>query len=395
VEFAHRHSPFYQERLQPLFRGGEAADLGAWRDIPLLRRADLENDIDRINPKDIPADFGRVTTLRTSGSSGSRLSFRTCMLARIAAECMMHRLYEWHGFDTTRAMASIRWYGSRQRQYPDGITEERWSFAGERGPHHTLDLRHPVPDLVEWLLRRGPSYLLTFPSVAYDIAQFCAGRCGAVTKIVGISEVVTPEIRTVVRDRIGCDIAQIYACSEMGCIALQSPLDDSYFACEETVLVEILDKSGEPVRPGETGRVVLTSLYNYATPFIRYEIGDWATLAAEPCPSGRALMHIARIDGRARNALRGKNGRKVWPQELPASELNRLLGASSFQVRQRADRKLEIRFVPIGAENSDAASVTAALAGLLGYAADVALIAVDAIARTSGGKRELIVSEID
>lgn len=97
--FAYAHSPFYRERLKPLFRKSDAPDLSAWSEIPLLRRADLAAHIDRINPEQVPAHLGAPTIIRTSGTSGPRLAMRTCALARIAASCMMHRMYRWHGLD--------------------------------------------------------------------------------------------------------------------------------------------------------------------------------------------------------------------------------------------------------------------------------------------------------
>jgi phenylacetate-CoA ligase len=321
------------------------------------------------------------------------------MLARVAAECMMYRLYQWHDFDTRAALASVRWYSSGQRKYPDGITEARWSFVGDAGAHHTIDLHHPTADLVEWLGRRASKYLLTFPSVAYDIAHLRKeGGCGDLdlSKIVGISEIVTPDIRTAVQEQLGCEIAQIYACGEMGCIALQSPVDEQCLVCEETVFVEILDDKDQPVEPGETGRVILTSLYNFGTPFIRYEIGDFATLAAEQCPSGRALMRLARIDGRRRNALLTKNRRRVWPHQIAVSELSRMLGSAHFQIRQPAPRAIDLYYViENGARSLDMEGITAMFSDLLGQAVDVTISPTDAIARSAGGKRDLVISTVD
>ena len=56
ASFAFAQSPFYRGRLAPLFRGGGEPDLKAWREIPILRKADLQNEIDRINPASPPAD---------------------------------------------------------------------------------------------------------------------------------------------------------------------------------------------------------------------------------------------------------------------------------------------------------------------------------------------------
>ena len=69
LSFARTQSPFYRDRLEPLFRTTDAPDLRAWHEVPILRRSDLECDIDRINPAEPPADIGEVTTRRTSGTN--------------------------------------------------------------------------------------------------------------------------------------------------------------------------------------------------------------------------------------------------------------------------------------------------------------------------------------
>jgi len=396
VLFASTHSPFYRERLKPLFRGSSEPQLNAWGEVPVLRRSDLECDIERINPVSVPDEIGTVSTMRTSGTTGGRATFRTCMLARIAAECMMHRHYCWHELDHTAPMASVRYYSSGRRICPEGVTEPNWSAVKPGAAHHTLDVREPVANIISWLVQRAPKYLLTFPSMMQDIGQHPDASEIAdlnLGKIIGISEGLTPHMRNTVQERLGCEIAQIYACAEMGCIALQAPADDHYLACEETVFLEILDDNGNPVEPGETGRVVLTSFYNYATPFIRYEIGDYATLAAAPCPSERALMRLQRIDGRSRNALRSKSGQRVWPHEVPISQLAASLSSSRFQIRQPDRATIEIAFVAgNGREPINEKQVGVVLAHLLGGAVNVRVQPVDELARTVGGKRELVVS---
>src|SRR5262245_25810139 len=101
VEFAYAQSPFYRERLKPLFSRGDGPHLEAWREIPLLRREDLRNSLEAITPGHLPAEAGEVQKVETSGSSGARMPFHTCMLARIATEGVMYRYYSWHGFDFT------------------------------------------------------------------------------------------------------------------------------------------------------------------------------------------------------------------------------------------------------------------------------------------------------
>jgi phenylacetate-CoA ligase len=157
-------------------------------------------------------------------------------------------------------------------------------------------------------------------------------------------------------------------------------------------LVEILDDLGKPVGPGETGRIVLTSLYNYATPFIRYEIGDLGTRAEQPCPSGRTLKRLRRIDGRKRNSLQGASGERVWPHQVAASKLHRHLPAQEFQIRQTGSQSIELIYVPKAQATVNPEKLAQLFTDLLGHPISVALSAVDRIPRPTGGKHERIVA---
>ena len=79
------------------------------------------------------------------------------------------------------------------------------------------------------------------------------------------------------------------------------------------MLVEVIDAAGQPCAPGQVGRVVVTPLFNYAMPLLRYELGDYAEVGP-PCPCGRGLPVLTRILGRERNALLvAPTGERYWP----------------------------------------------------------------------------------
>lgn len=62
-------------------------------------------------------------------------------------------------------------------------------------------------------------------------------------------------------------------------MATPCPHRDDYLHVETSCAVlDILDGAGNPVPAGNQGRIFVTSLYSYATPFIRYEIGDLGAL---------------------------------------------------------------------------------------------------------------------
>ena len=67
--------------------------------------------------------------------------------------------------------------------------------------------------------------------------------------------------------------------------------------------MEILDEDGAPTKPGSVGRVVVTSLYNYAMPFIRYELGDFVEVGW-PGMCVRQLPALRRVLGRTQSVPR-------------------------------------------------------------------------------------------
>ena len=396
ASFAFRNSPYFGEQLKPLFKHGDEPDLRYWCEVPILRRADLATEIDRINPVHVPDEVGHVSARRTSGTTrGTGLKFQTCDMAKLAAEGMMHRFFRWHGLDVHSPLASIRYYSSGRRQYPEGITEPFWCYA-HQAPHYTLDHRTPVGDMLEWLMRRRPRYLLTFPSIAHDLAAHRAREHIALQSIVGISELVSTDTAADVQRQLGSEIIRIYACAEMGCIAMQSEAEPEYEMCEETVLVEILDEEDNPVAAGENGRVILTSLYNYATPFIRYEIGDYATVSETKAASGRTLKKLKRVTGRKRNAIITRNGGRLWDLDVITPKLCDEFHTHQFLIEQSSLDSLEISFVA-DAENTllpRKEILTEYFETLLGAEVTLVFKQVTTLPRSSGGKRERIISTL-
>src|SRR5208282_3466525 len=134
-----------------------------------------------------------------------------------------------------------------------------------------------------------------------------------------------------------------YSTVEAGYCALQCPEHEHYHVQSESALVEVLDKAGDPCRPGESGRLVVTSLHNFAMPLIRYDTGDFAEPGG-PCSCGRGLPVLDRIVGRVREMLVMPSGARSFPR-LRTEKLADIAGVVQFQVVQKSIRDLEVRLV--------------------------------------------------
>jgi phenylacetate-CoA ligase len=108
-------------------------------------------------------------------------------------------------------------------------------------------------------------------------------------------------------------IVSTYSSMEFGMIAYTCPKDSSHHHILEYRLgIEVLREDDTPCENNEMGRVIITDYCNTEAPFIRYEIGDYASLST--CPCGRRSFNT--IYGKIRGALLHENGNRILYSDL-------------------------------------------------------------------------------
>jgi phenylacetate-coenzyme A ligase PaaK-like adenylate-forming protein len=213
--------------------------------------------------------------------------------------------------------------------------------------------------------------------------------------IFSISETVTTRAREVVAERLGARLVGIYSCEEVGTIATECPAARHYHEATENVYVEIVADDGRLAASGRPGRVLVTGLNNYATPFIRYDIGDTAMAAFGPCSCGRSLPVISQVLGRTRNAFVFKDGKRVWLRIWDEQAIRACVPCREMQMVQLDHERFELRYVPDSSGHApDRAGLDAFVRDKLHPSAEVALMAMDAIPRGPGGKLDPFISMV-
>jgi phenylacetate-CoA ligase len=177
-------------------------------------------------------------------------------------------------------------------------------------------------------------------------------------------------------------------------IAVQCPEQPHHYHVQsENVLVEVIDDDGNPCAIGETGRVLVTDLHNFAMPFIRYEIGDLAQFGP-PCACGRGLPVLQRIFGRVRNMLYLESGEQLFP-DIAALHLHEIGPLQQYQMIQKSYGEIEMRLIlsrPF--KDGEETRMRAMILSALGQSFDLSLVPVDEIPRHSSGKFEDFISEV-
>ncbi len=389
--------PFYRDRLAVLYGrelGGLTPEL--WRRIPVLDRADVQAAGQALVTRSLPEGHGPMADVSTTGSTGRPVTVKSTAIMQSLFSAMNMRFHLWHGRDLSATVAAIHVLSPEQAAAAEADTPRNWVAAYPGGPIFHFDVRNPVAEQLRWLHAVDPHYLLTYPSnlmALIDHGPATGPRPRRLAQVSAMGEVLTPHQREACRSAWNVDVVDAYSAMELGMIALQCPQHTHHLVQAERVYLEVLDDDGEPCPPGTVGRIVVTDLHNFASPLIRYQIGDHAEVGL-PCPTGRGLPVLERIMGRTRNMLVLPSGDTLWPS-FPARLFLDVAPVRQLQLVQRTRDDIDVRLVMDGPLTADQEQrLRAALVAKLGHPFRLTFTVVDGIAAGPGGKYEDFRSEI-
>lgn len=401
LTFAAETVPWYRERFGAGIDGPDM-DANAWRELPILTRNELSKNGEAFRSLRIPPEHGRTHEITTSGSTGVPVKVHGTELTQLFWQAFTLRDHFWHRRDFGQKLCSIRYQRNEALQGKDGGHSAGWGPATDdvvvTGPSRIFDIRLEVPWLVERLLAEQPGYLLTHASLMLGLARHCLERG---IRIPGLREARTlgessaESLRDTCRAAWGVPVVDMYTCQEAGYLALQCPDHEHLHIQSENVLLEVVDAAGQPCRPGEIGRVLITSLNNFATPLIRYEIGDYAEVG-EPCSCGRGLPVLRRVMGRYRNLVTLPDGTQRWPLMGFEDRLREIAPVELMQMVQVSLEEIQVRLVmarPL--ETPEREALTIFIQGNLGYPFRLGFEYVDSIRNPANGKIEHFISQLE
>jgi phenylacetate-CoA ligase len=392
--------PFYRQRPAAIDLRAPL-DRERWMRIPILSRQALQLNKDALLSRAVPAQHGAVGEVSSSGSTGRPFTIHATDYVSLMGHVFTLREHFWHRRNLAGKLCAIRHQDGESALPPAGGRLPGWGPATDvayrTGACAVLHIRASVSEQAQWLLREAPDYLLTYPTSARELIRFFRDRGLKLPRpleLRTVSEALPADLRALAREVWNAKVVDMYSARETGYIALQCPEFEHYHVQSENLLVEILDDAGRPCRPGEVGRVVLTTLHNFATPLIRYDIGDYAEVGG-PCRCGRGLPVLTRIMGRVRNMLALPNGERQWPS-LRFDVVHEIAPILQLQVAQTGPNRLEVRLVVARALTAaEEAAVAEHLCNSLRHRFDIAFRYVGEIPRGPTGKFEEFVSELD
>lgn len=398
INYAVSYSSFYKQQLGAV--DVAKLDVESFRALPLLTRAQLQEHNDSIDCSVIPKEHGSVNEAMTSGSTGFPVKFRSTALASTIWHALTLREHLWHDRDIHKVLASIRWHADPIGLAPNGVEFDDWGLPFnlfyKTSSRHFMNSSVETSAQIAWLQKLQPSYLVTHPSNLRALLALLREQgttLQGLTEVRTVGESIDDELRSLVAEQLSVRLIDLYSSEELGYMALQCPVQNHYHVQSESVLLEVLREDGSPCDLHEPGKIVVSSLRNYATPLIRYEIGDFGELSG-PCSCGRGLPVLKVIHGRVRNMLTHPDGSTHWPN-FGFRKFVQIVPVKQFQIVQHSVDKIEMKLVVESKPSTEQEeSIRQVLRENLGHPFVIDISYHEALSRSASGKFEDFVSLI-
>ncbi|WP_188461572.1 phenylacetate--CoA ligase family protein [Bizionia arctica] len=277
VSYHLKHTPFYSK----LAKNASPFD---WNSIPVMTKNDLQQPLnDRFSEG---YNQKNVYVNKTSGSSGNPFVFAKDKFCHALTWAIIKNRFGWYGLDFNSSKQA-RFYGIPLDK--KGYFKERFKDAlSKRYRFSVFDLSdeafHNYTRIFE---SKEFDYINGYTSSIVQFAKYLERQnlhlkniCPTLKACVVTSEMLFENDKALMETQFGVPVINEYGASELDIIAFQNPKKE-WQVTSETLCVEILDENNNILPYGEEGRIVITSLYNKAHPFIRYDIGDIGILSKQ------------------------------------------------------------------------------------------------------------------
>jgi phenylacetate-CoA ligase len=313
------HSPFYQRMFEE--NSIDISTIKSLKDLeklPFTEKKDLQlhNEDFLCVPKDKIIDY-----ITTSGTLGDPVTFGCTDkdLDRLAYNEM--KSFSCAGLKpgnivqlmTTidkRFMAGLAYFlgirklGASIIRVGNGIPELQWDTINRIKPDTIMCVPSFILRLIEYAEQHNIDY-----------------RKSSIKRIIGIGEGLREQDFSLnllgrrIKEKWDVDLFATYSSTEMGATFSECQYGCGGHVHPELIIVEIIGEDNKPVKDGEVGEVVVTTLGVEGMPLLRFRTGDMSSKITEKCACGRNSYRLTPLVGRKNNMIKLK-GTTIYPPAI-------------------------------------------------------------------------------
>jgi len=358
LEHAGQRSAFWRERI-----GVKKIKGISLSDLPILTRSDVVKQVETEGSL-LPSKTIATSKHATSGSSGTPVQFFVSEMNSRYNHVRSVAQYFMEGRDLTLHNTVCK--PSLGKRTEGGFVVEKasgWLGALNSvfkcGNYKKISHSRPSRDLLFKELAKDPiGYLVIQPglveSLFYDgdISFLCEN---GTKMVIPTGEAVDRSLR----DKFvvaGIPVRANYSSEEVGPIAIECrDCPENFHVAQSNVIVEVDNSDSVVIGSDRLGKVLVTHLHSYATPFVRYDVGDFATFS-EGCGCGHDGPVLSNIYGRKKRLIKHSDG-SVSQFTMGAGRILQIVKCDEYRVRQTALNTIEVEIA--GADQLSTDQMTA------------------------------------
>ncbi len=319
--------------------------------IKPLTRQELAKQVSTEGALIHPEDGQEIKGYASSGSTGTPIQVHYLTQNARYNELRSLAQYLIEGRELQHNRTFIKPANATQLKDPNKnlLVEIRSTWLGqlsnifESGHHKIIQLVRSDQTLIEELRRHPVGYLACLSSQM----EWLLEHMGDSIKELGIhmwlhhSDNINPRTRRQLKE-LGIPTQSIYSCSEAGLIGFECPTHlNHYHVAHSNVIVEASSESVE-CEGVSLNKLLVTHLHSYATPLIRYELGDYGKVL-KSCPCGHNGTSIAQIYGRKKFFIQTSKGEIFFP--FFSASLQSVIDFDEISMRQLKLNEVEVNIV--------------------------------------------------
>jgi len=395
IIFVYKSVPYYHKLFNKLnIKPSDINKIEDLEKLPILTKKNIMENWRDFQPVNL--NKMRYYEDSTGGSTGTPFKYRLLKYDRFLAGAMLYRGWGYASYELGDKMVFLA--GS-------SLDVGSSSFMIKKIHEISRNIRKlssfdmGVEDMqkyYETINSFGPRYLRGYASSINLFANYVMENDLEIVPLSGVfttAEKLLPNMRRNIEDAFGCDVYDTYGLNDGGISAYECSEHNGLHIDMERSIMEVVDDKGAQVETG-IGRILATSLHNYAMPFIRYDTGDMGHIIECTCNCGRGSNLLKEIIGRQHEMLQTPEGKFVHGAFFNNYLFGRVKGVIEFQIIQTKVDKLVIKIVTNDKFDIKQLDVMREVIHRKSEKWNIEFLFVDAIDRSYAGKYKFIINEV-
>ena len=346
IQFAYKNVPYYHKIFKEKnIRPDDIKRLKDLNKLPIITKEIIRENFEEFKPVNLHKL--NYMTLTTGGSTGTPFTYLITKKDYYLGTALMFRGWSYGGYKP----------GDGYIQMGGSSLVPNLRFKLKIFVHKIIKNVNFLSsfDMGEENLRKyiktinkfKPKFIYCYASSAYLLANFIEKEGGLKhypKAIFTTAEKLFPKMREKIIKNFNTEVFDTYSANDGGASANECEDHSGLLIDTERSIMEIVDERGQQIEEGK-GRIIATSLHNYAMPFIRYEVGDIGYIIKGEKYCGRGYRKLKEVIGRQQEFVITPEGKCVHG-EFFTHIFWEVKGVDQFQVIQKTKKDLIINIIP-------------------------------------------------